>query len=182
MHLALEQNWVPASPAGVHGGPQGKAPTASGLYLSFERPPPPGVWGYAPRSSPCSPRAVRFASAGPRQPETTEASPGLGSASPFLRLRSSRISDGRARPPARTGSSAARRTLHVAARPSSPPLCREREERGSGLAGRLRGAGGRDASPASRRGARRPRGARQPSVVPPPGNHGREPTPRRPAA
>lgn len=45
-------------------------------------------------------------------------------------LSSSRTSNGRPQPLVCTGSSEARRTLHVAARPSSPPRCREREEGG----------------------------------------------------
>ena len=78
----------------------------------------------------------------------------------------------------RTGSSAARGTLHVANSPSSPPLCQERRP---GVAGRLRGAGGSDAGPASRLGTCRPRRARQPNAVPAPEGHRKARTLRHPA-
>lgn len=79
----------------------------------------------------------------------------------------------------RTDSSAARGTLHVAARPSSPPLCGERRQ---GDAGLPRSAGGRDTGPMSRLEGRRPRCACQPSVAPAPDAHRKARTPRRPAA
>lgn len=79
----------------------------------------------------------------------------------------------------RTDSSAARGTLHVAARPSSPPLCGERRQ---GDAGLPRSAGGRDTGLMSRLEGRRPRCACQPSVAPAPDAHRKARTPRRPAA
>ena len=79
----------------------------------------------------------------------------------------------------RTDSSAARGTLHVAARPSSPPLCGERRQ---GEAGLPRSAGGRDTGPMSRLEGRRPRCACQPSVAPAPDAHRKARTPGRPAA